>query len=113
MDNLKEKNINEKYRNLDEIKSYLDTMEELRQSNDKNKRSAFNVFSFEKGKKLQLTVDVEDPDLVNAILTSEWGDEGLMPGMKVTDVRFSDLEGEGIVANWLRARLSELEQKGL
>lgn len=105
--------IDEKYRNMEDIKSYLDVMKQIRGGDDDNKKNAFNIFNYPKGKKLQLTVEVDDPDLVNAILTSEWGDKGLMPGMSVTDVRFSDLEREGVVADWLRNRLSELEEKGL
>jgi len=105
--------INEKYRNLDDIKSWLDTMKEVRESGYKDKINVFGFFNYPKGKKLQLTVEVQDPDLVNALLSSEWSDEGLMPGMSVTDVRFSDLEREGVVADWLRSRLTELEQKGL
>lgn len=96
------------YRKIPEIKSYLETIEEVRNMDDEDKKNAFEVFNFDKGKKLQLTVKVDDPDIVNAILTSEWGDEGLMPGMSIEDVRMSDFERNDVIEKWLEEKLNDI-----
>lgn len=95
------------YRDIDEIKNFIKVMKEIH-----DQKGAGSIFRFKKGTKVQITITVEDPELVNAMLISEWGkDKGLMPGMRVEDVRWDDLEGKQVIIDWLKEKLVELERE--
>lgn len=67
------------------------------------------MFLYESGKKLELTVEVTDPEIARVVLGSSFGPSGLMPGMKITNVRFGDLERKDVLKAWLRSQLETLD----
>ncbi len=67
-------------------------------------------FLYETGKKLQLDVEVIDPQVAQVLLGSAFSDSPLMPGFKVKNIRFDDLERKDVVKAWLQHQLDTLER---
>lgn len=65
-------------------------------------------FLYEPGKKLQLTVEVTDPEVVRVVLGASLGSNNLMPGMKIMEIRFADLERKDAVKAWLQSQIESL-----
>jgi hypothetical protein len=65
-------------------------------------------FLYEPGKKLLLTVEVTEPEVARVILGSSFGHANLMPGMKITDIRFGDLERKDVVKAWLQQQIESI-----
>lgn len=98
---------NRKVRDLPEVNKHLAWVAKA----TGHEKKVAEFFKFNKNKQLQLTVTVIDPELLNVILTSEWGPEGsgLMPGAIVSDVRFGDLERKDVVEQWLTKQLNKIQ----
>lgn len=77
----------------------------------KDDRTMSEWFKYPRGKKIQLELEVDDPELAQLVLGSSFSQECLVPGMKVKVVRFADLERKEILIEWMRAQISTLESK--
>lgn len=92
------------YSKIPELSETIKRIKALEASGD----TAAGWFLYEQGKRLQLTVEVTDPEVARVVLGSSFGDNNLMPGMKIKDIRFGDLERNDLIKAWLERQLAAL-----
>ena len=94
------------YAELPEIKAAITRIQSMQGEGE----NIAGWFLYPVGKQLELTVEVTDPEVTRVILGSSFGQNSLMPGMKITNIRFGDLERKDVLKAWLRAQLEQMER---
>jgi hypothetical protein len=99
------------YRNLSEVQKWIAADQELRESDDSEKKQIGEYHRFEEGRTLFLEVEVTDTDLFKIVVSSMWGNVPLsIPGAKLKTLHLESPRKHHIT-EWLEEKLGELENE--
>ncbi len=95
--------------NYFEVPEFKAAVERINAVRAADPQSVEMMFLYQPGRKLQLDVEVTEPEIANVVLGSSFGPRALMPGMKITNIRFGDLEGKHVLIAWMKKQIQEME----